>query len=119
MSSSLISLIELAKEPSSEKRRELLREVTSIFMTHPEEIAETEMALYDSVMSQLSSDMESIVRAEIANTIASARVAPRYTFLAWHGPVAFSLAARPARARWAWPPPVPPSRRRRSSGALH
>ena len=76
MSSSLTSLIELAKEPSSEKRRELLREVTSIFMTHPEEIAETEMALYDSVMSQLSSDMESIVRAEIANTIAGARVAP-------------------------------------------
>ncbi len=76
MSSSLINLIELAKEPSSEKRRELLRQVTSIFMTHPEEIAEAEMALYDSVMSQLSSDMESIVRAEIANTIASSRVAP-------------------------------------------
>jgi len=76
MSSSLLSLIDLAKEPSSEKRRELLREVTTIFMTHPEEIAETEMALYDSVMSQLSSDMESIVRAEIANQIASARAAP-------------------------------------------
>lgn len=76
MSSSLISLIDLAKEPSSEKRRELLRQVTTIFMTHPEDIEETEMALYDSVMTQLSSDMESIVRAEIANTIASSRVAP-------------------------------------------
>lgn len=76
MSSSLISLIELAKEPSSEKRRLLLREVTSIFMAHPEEIAGPEMALYDQVMSQLSADMEVMVRAEIANTIASAKVAP-------------------------------------------
>ena len=76
MSSSLLSLIELAKEPSSEKRRLLLREVTSIFMAHPEEIDGPEMALYDQVMSQLSADMEVMVRAEIANTIASAKVAP-------------------------------------------
>jgi len=74
--SPLIDLIELAKEPSSSRRRELLRQVTGIFMAHPEEIGETEMALYDTVMSQLSNDMEQMVRAEIANTIASARVAP-------------------------------------------
>ena len=74
--SSLVQLIELAKEPSSSKRRDLLRQVTNIFMTHPDEIAETEMMLYDQVMSQLSSDMEVMVRAEIANTLASAKVAP-------------------------------------------
>jgi hypothetical protein len=34
--SSLIDLIELAQEPSSAKRRELLRQVTGIFMTSPE-----------------------------------------------------------------------------------
>ncbi len=76
MSNSLLSLIELAKEPSSEKRRELLRQVTSIFMTHPDDIAASEMQLYDTVMSQLSADMEVMVRAEIANALAGAKVAP-------------------------------------------
>lgn len=74
--SSLVSLIDLAKEPSSEKRRLLLREVTNIFMTHPEDIGDAEMALYDEVMSQLSDDMEIMVRAEIANTISDAKAAP-------------------------------------------
>ncbi|MDI7775398.1 DUF2336 domain-containing protein [Asticcacaulis sp. EMRT-3] len=74
--SALTDLIDLAKEPSSAKRRELLRQVTTIFMTHPEDIKDSEMALYDTVMSQLSTDMETMVRAEIANTLASARVAP-------------------------------------------
>lgn len=74
--SALTGLIDLAKEPSSAKRRELLRKVTDVFMAHPEEVNDEEMALYDSVMTQLSSDMETAVRAEIANTIASARAAP-------------------------------------------
>ena len=74
--SSLVELIELAKEPSSTKRRELLRSVTDIFMTHPETVAGAEMELYDSVMTQLTNDMETIVRAEIAQTIAGARNAP-------------------------------------------
>ena len=74
--SSLIELIELAKEPSSTKRRELLRQVTGIFMSNPEDIADSEMELYDTVMSQLSTDMEQVVRAEISNTLSHARVAP-------------------------------------------
>jgi uncharacterized protein (DUF2336 family) len=74
--STLVSLIELAKEPSSEKRRQLLREVTSIFMAHPEDVNDAEMALYDEVMSQLSDDMETMVRAEIANTLSDAKSAP-------------------------------------------
>ena len=74
--SSLIDLIALAQEPSSAKRRELLRQITNIFMTSPEEINDSEMALYDTVMSQLSDDMETAVRAEIANTLARATTAP-------------------------------------------
>lgn len=74
--STLTDLIDLAKEPSSAKRRELLRKVTDVFMTHPDTVNEQEMALYDTVMSQLSTDMETAVRAEIANTIASAKAAP-------------------------------------------
>ena len=74
--SSLIDLIELAQEPSSAKRRELLRQVTGIFMTSPEEISGPEMELYDSVMSQLAADMETVVRAEISTTISQTRNAP-------------------------------------------
>jgi len=74
--SSLIDLIELAKEPSSARRRELLRQVTNIFMTHPDDVSESEMHLYDQVMMQLSSDMETAVRAEISNTLAAATAAP-------------------------------------------
>ena len=76
MSSSLTDLIELAKEPSSAKRRELLRQVTGIFMARPDEVSAPEMALYDTVMTQLATDMETVVRAEISQTISSARNAP-------------------------------------------
>jgi len=76
MSSTLTDLIELAKEPSSARRRELLRQVTNIFMAHPEDVSAPEMALYDQVMSQLTSDMEMAVRAEISNTLSNARTAP-------------------------------------------
>ena len=74
--SHLTNLIELAHENSSGKRRELLRQVTDIFMSHPEEVGDGELHLYDQVMSQLTADMETIVRAEIAQTLAGARVAP-------------------------------------------
>ena len=74
--SHLTDLIELAREPSSAKRRELLRQVTGIFMTHPEDVGGSEMQLYDQVMTQLTSDMETVVRAEIAQALAGARVAP-------------------------------------------
>ncbi|ESQ73685.1 DUF2336 domain-containing protein [Asticcacaulis sp. AC402] len=74
--SSLVDLIELAKEPSSSKRRELLRTVTDIFMSDPDTVNATEMELYDQVMTQLTTDMEIIVRAEIAQTVAGARTAP-------------------------------------------
>ena len=74
--SHLTNLIDLAHETSSTKRRELLRQVTGIFMTHPEDVGEAELHLYDQVMSQLAADMETIVRAEIAQTLAGAKVAP-------------------------------------------
>jgi len=76
MSQTLNQLIELAKEPSSAKRRELLREVTTIFMARPEDVSGPELVLYDEVMSRLSDEMEAVVRAEIARTIASTRHAP-------------------------------------------
>ncbi|MFT4089248.1 MAG: DUF2336 domain-containing protein [Asticcacaulis sp.] len=76
MSHTLNQLIELAKEPSSTKRRDLLREVTTIFMSRPDDVSGTELVLYDEVMMLLSDEMEAMVRAEIAQKIASTRNAP-------------------------------------------
>lgn len=77
MPSPLLSLIELAKEPSSSKRRELLREVTNLFLANHEAISAAEMVLYDTVMSQLTEEMEAVVRAEIAHKMSGAAAAPQ------------------------------------------
>jgi uncharacterized protein (DUF2336 family) len=67
--SKLQDLIELAREPSSDKRRVLLREITDLFFVNPDHQA-GEMALFDDVMSQLAGEMEEAVRAELADRLA-------------------------------------------------
>lgn len=74
--SRLQDLIDLAKEPSSEKRRALLREVTELFFgteTH----GAVESDLYGAVLTQLSADMEEVVRVELAERFGPARNTPR------------------------------------------
>ncbi|HEX3918211.1 MAG TPA: DUF2336 domain-containing protein [Caulobacteraceae bacterium] len=73
--SKLQDLIDLAKEPSSAKRRELLREVTDLFFVNPDH-RPGEMALFDEVLSQLAGEMEVAVRAELAGRIADAEPGP-------------------------------------------
>ena len=63
--SRLPDLIALAGEASSDKRRLLLRELTDHFFGAPNHSA-TEAALYDAVLSDLSAEMETAVRAELA-----------------------------------------------------
>jgi uncharacterized protein (DUF2336 family) len=77
MASRLIDLIELAQESSSQKRRELLREVTDLFFTPQAAHSDSEMQLFDSVLTQLSNDMEAAVRAELSGRFAAAETAPR------------------------------------------
>ena len=77
MSSKLLHLIALAQEPSSERRRELLREVTNLFFTADSGQTPAEMALFDDVLTQLSAEMEQEVRAELAERMADAPTAPR------------------------------------------
>jgi uncharacterized protein (DUF2336 family) len=72
----LQNLINLAREPSSERRRELLREVTDMFFAAPPQRG-AEMALFDDVMTQLTGEMEEAVRAELAQRIADAAAPPR------------------------------------------
>lgn len=75
MTSKLHDLIQLAKEPSSERRRELLRGITDLFFT-TDSHAPTELGLFDDVMSDLADEMEAAVRAELAERLSGASVIP-------------------------------------------
>jgi uncharacterized protein (DUF2336 family) len=72
----LRELIELAKEGSSERRRELLRGVTDAFFIRDSHGA-GEMALFDQVLSQLAGEMEMVVRTELSQRMADRSDAPR------------------------------------------
>ena len=75
MTSKLHDLIALAHEPSSERRRELLRGVTDLFFTS-EGHGAAEMGLFDQVMNDLAGEMEAAVRAELAGRLSAASVLP-------------------------------------------
>jgi uncharacterized protein (DUF2336 family) len=71
----LPDLIALAEEGSSEKRRDLLRELTEHFFGASSRTA-TEDDLYGAVLASLADDMETAVRAELSARFASAPDAP-------------------------------------------
>jgi uncharacterized protein (DUF2336 family) len=73
--SKLHDLIALAHEPSSERRRELLRGVTDLFFTTDSHGA-AELGLFDHVMDDLAGEMEAAVRAELAARLSNASVLP-------------------------------------------
>ena len=71
--SRLHELIALAHEPSSERRRELLRQVTDLFLAQPAEAMDPgQAALFDEVMQRIAGEMESAVRAELGRRLAPA-----------------------------------------------
>ncbi|HTK34876.1 MAG TPA: DUF2336 domain-containing protein [Caulobacteraceae bacterium] len=74
--SKLDELIALAREPSSARRRELLREVTDLFFSFSGPRGPEEMSLFDGVLTRLADEMEEEVRAELANRFAGAAAAP-------------------------------------------
>lgn len=73
--SRLHDLIALAREDSSDKRRELLREITDCFFARPPEPGEA--TLYDDVLTRLTAEMETAVRAELGLRFADSANAPR------------------------------------------
>jgi len=74
--SKLHDLIALAREPSSDRRRELLREITDLFLAQPAEAMDpAQAALFDEVMQRIASEMEATVRAELARRLAPAPAA--------------------------------------------
>ena len=75
--SRLQDLIELAKEPSSERRRDLLRGITDVFLAQsPDRLDPSQMALFDDVMVRITSEMEEAVRAELSHRLAPNAVVP-------------------------------------------
>ncbi len=68
-SSAFSRLLELANEPSSEKRRDLLRSVTDVFLSEPTR-SDVECRLFDDVVAAVAKDMDVQVRAELSARIA-------------------------------------------------
>lgn len=64
-------LVELATESSAEKRRELLLQLTDIFMSAPTRRTEMEGSLFDDIYAAVAADLKTAVRAEIAHKIAA------------------------------------------------
>ncbi len=77
MAARLAELIALAQEPSSARRRELLRELTdAFFMSEDAPRSPAELGLFDDVLEQLARDMETAVRAELSERMAAVAVPP-------------------------------------------
>jgi uncharacterized protein (DUF2336 family) len=69
-SSNFSMLLDLAKETSSEKRRELLRQVTDVFLADGASRTESEAAVFDEIVGAVAADLESQVRIELARKVA-------------------------------------------------
>ncbi len=74
--SRLKQLIAVAKEGSSEKRRDLLREITDVFMTTPDRFTSSEMQHFDVIMSRVTEQVETALRRELAEKLADVANAP-------------------------------------------
>ena len=72
-------LLELARETSSEKRRELLRQVTDIFLDNKQTRSEAESAHFDEIFNAVSEDLEHAVRIELARKVAMSNAPIRKT----------------------------------------
>ena len=73
----LRDLIDLAKEPSSERRRDLLRSVTSLFLERPADYTEEERQHFSEILGTVARSMETEVRMELARRLATIAEAPR------------------------------------------
>lgn len=69
-------LLQLAEEPSSEKRRELLREITDIFLGDPENHSDVVRQHFGHLLGDLSKKADVEARAELASRVAAVDTAP-------------------------------------------
>ena len=73
----LTSLVDLAKETSSDKRRELLRSMTDLFMEAPDSRNERESEQFGDILGTVAREMEMEVRRNLAMRLAAVPSAPR------------------------------------------
>ena len=73
----LKSLMSLAQEPSSDKRRELLREITDLFVEDPCSYSTAEADHMGGIMGQIAFKMEMEVRKHLADRMADLSEAPK------------------------------------------
>lgn len=66
-------LKDLAKVNSSEERRELLRGITDMFLGNPNTRSDTECMLFDEVVGAVVKDMQTSVKAELAEKLSKAK----------------------------------------------
>jgi len=69
-------LVELAGEPSSERRRELLRDIADVFLEDPDTYSSTELQYFGDIMGKVAYDLERQVREELAEKLADQEAAP-------------------------------------------
>ena len=72
VSSKLHKLTELAKEKSSDRRRELLREVTDLFFDAPPAGDSAAQGQFDDILQTLANETAQDARAELADRFADA-----------------------------------------------
>ena len=72
-------LLDLAREGSSEKRRELLRQITDVFLAHPEQRSENESVLFDEIVGAVAQDLETQVRIELSRKVSTSTAPLRLT----------------------------------------
>jgi len=75
--SNLERLVDLAKETSSETRRNLLREITYVFMADPDAHSDAERAHFDSSLQHVAGEVEVALRAELSERLADVASAPK------------------------------------------
>lgn len=73
----LENLVRLAREPSPDKRQELLRVITDLFLEKPAALSEQETDYFADIMGKIAFDLEMEVRHELAVRLASEDKAPR------------------------------------------
>jgi uncharacterized protein (DUF2336 family) len=67
-------LKDFAEESSSDKRRELLRQATDVFLAEGRALTDEENHMLDEVVSAVSADLSSQVRVELARKIAASSI---------------------------------------------
>lgn len=75
--SRLKQLIEVAREGSTEKRADLLREITDVFMAAPDRYTSTEMQHFDVILTKVTESVEVALRIKIAEKLADTANAPK------------------------------------------